>query len=82
MIDFVYIGDVKPDETQRRCYDCVHLRGAVSLWCTNEEAVEARGTNIPGVRECDFWAPLRAKKDLSLKERLLYNPIEMQLERG
>lgn len=46
-----------PDATQRRCYDCTHLKAAVSWWCTNPAAVKARGTNIPGTRECVYWAP-------------------------
>ena len=49
--------DEKPDAALRRCYDCAHLKGAVSWWCTNEEAIKYRGTQIPGVKDCPFWAP-------------------------
>lgn len=51
------ISNELSDETQRRCYDCYHLRGAVTWWCKNNEAVEWRGTAIPGVHNCPFWAP-------------------------
>lgn len=54
-----------PDTTQRRCYDCRHLRGAISLWCISPEARRARGTAIPGVRECSYWMPMRRAAEVS-----------------
>lgn len=39
------------------CYDCGHLIGKVSWWCTNEEAINVRGTSIPGVDNCPYWKP-------------------------
>ena len=48
-----------PPEERRECADCVHLQafGWISWWCTNQEAVEARGTSIPGCCLCRYWAP-------------------------
>jgi len=37
------------------CSECVYLKGAVSLWCTNKEAIERRGTSIPAVSNCPCW---------------------------
>jgi len=49
------------DEKARRgdCRDCWYLRGAVNLWCGNEEAAARRGTYIPGVRNCPYWKEAR-----------------------
>lgn len=52
----------KPDSAQRRCYDCVSLEAAVSWWCVNKEAIEWRGTAIPGVYNCPFWKPAMIMK--------------------
>jgi hypothetical protein len=48
-----------PDAEQRRCYDCAHMKGAISWWCTSKGAVAFRGTSIPGIRDCSFWAPAK-----------------------
>ena len=40
---------------KKNCADCIHLKGAISLWCTNKNASKARGTSIPGVSNCPFW---------------------------
>jgi len=61
MIEFRYRNG-KPDETLKRCYDCRFLKGAVNTWCTHKSAVEARGTGIPGVRNCRFWMPMKKAK--------------------
>lgn len=47
---------VSPFE-KKSCYDCGHLKSALSLWCTNEEAKKARGTTLPGCIKCTFWKP-------------------------
>jgi CRISPR/Cas system CMR-associated protein Cmr1 (group 7 of RAMP superfamily) len=39
------------------CYDCLHLKGFVNIWCTNREAIQYRGTAIPGIIKCTFWSP-------------------------
>lgn len=51
-----------PDATLRRCFDCRHMRAAVSWWCTNKEAIAHRGTSIPGIRDCGFWAGAEVKR--------------------
>lgn len=33
----------------------ITLKAFVSLWCTNEQAKEARGTSIPGCIKCPYW---------------------------
>lgn len=43
------------DPTLARCYDCAHLRGYVTWWCTNQAAIDWRGTSLPGVYRCWFW---------------------------
>lgn len=37
------------------CRDCYWLRGAISWWCKNDEAIDAHGTSIPGRTDCRFW---------------------------
>lgn len=45
-----------PFET-RSCYDCVHMVGYVSWWCTSDDAINDRGTRIPGCIHCPHWKP-------------------------
>jgi len=45
---------IPPDE-RRSCYDCGHLKSALSWWCTNKEAQKVRGTSLPGCIKCTFW---------------------------
>lgn len=54
------------DTDRRGCQDCLHLRGAVSWWCTSGPAKKFRGTSIPGVHDCSFWAPCLKHEDLPL----------------
>ena len=42
---------------KKDCYHCEFLKGYISLWCTNKEAVAYRGTAFPGVYNCLFWEP-------------------------
>lgn len=42
---------------KKSCADCGHIKKAVSLWCNNPEAIEARGTRIPGCIKCPYWKP-------------------------
>lgn len=58
MIEFRWKGDTPPNEKRRACKDCRHLKGALSLLCTNDAAAEHRGTSIPGIRDCDYWEPM------------------------
>lgn len=39
------------------CADCKFLKGNISLWCTNDEAIEIRGTKLPAVSNCSCWMP-------------------------
>lgn len=47
---------VSPFE-KKSCYDCGHIKSALSLWCGSEEARKARGTSIPGCIKCPYWKP-------------------------
>lgn len=47
---------VSPFE-KRSCFDCGHLKSALSWWCTSKEAKDARGTSLPGCIKCTFWKP-------------------------
>lgn len=58
-----------PDSVRRSCYDCASCQAAVSWWCADEEAKRVRGTSIPGVTGCPYWAPLRLARDLRWWER-------------
>jgi len=40
---------------KRSCHDCLYLNEALSLWCSNKEAIKQRGTSIPGCIKCPFW---------------------------
>jgi len=42
---------------KKSCYDCNHLKSALSHWCSSKEAIKARGTSLPGCIKCDFWQP-------------------------
>jgi len=68
MIRFLHTAT--PDATLRRCYDCRHLGGAVSLWCTNKSAVNRRRTNFPGCRDCPDWEPGFVKSEVGWWKRL------------
>ena len=45
----------KPWET-KTCGYCKFMTHGISWWCSNEEAIRARGTCIPGVCLCSFWS--------------------------
>ncbi len=67
----------KPDADNKSCYDCTYCQAAVSWWCVNVEAVECRGTAIPGVIKCPFWKAVKHIKDFGFFDRLLlgFNPF-------
>lgn len=48
-----------PNARRKGCADCIHMKAAVSWWCTNEEAKKAFRTAIPGRVGCPFWEPNR-----------------------
>lgn len=41
----------------KHCSNCYHLISALSFYCGNTEAIEHRGTTLPGVVKCTFWKP-------------------------
>jgi hypothetical protein len=69
MIEAVMV-EGQPDAAQKRCFDCKHCKAAVSWWCTNKDAAKYRGTSIPGVRNCQFWEPMKTKVESSWFERI------------
>lgn len=71
MFELVAING-NPDASNKRCSDCFYCRGAVNLWCTNEEAAKYRGTRIPGVRNCHFWKPCRKVSEFGWLEYVGY----------
>jgi len=58
---------------KRDCYHCSFLLRKVALYCTNDEAIQYRGTIFPGVFKCMFWQPEeevieKSKKDILEKD--------------
>lgn len=68
-----------PDASVRGCEDCLFLRGAVSLWCTNRNAIARRRTAIPGTFDCPQWKPLRTWESLGPVEKIAtrLNPFKI-----
>lgn len=44
---------------ERNCADCGWLTAALHWWCTNQKAIDARGTTFPGICHCPWWKPDR-----------------------
>ncbi len=63
-----YEPDYIPDAQAKRCCDCAYLRGYVSWWCRNKDAIAMRKTAIPGASDCKFWQP-----DMELPETCCKN---------
>ena len=42
---------------KKHCTDCAFLKGAMSWYCTNEDAKQMRGTSLPAICLCPFWKP-------------------------
>jgi len=63
---------------KKTCYDCGHLKSAMSWWCTSKEAKEARGTTIPGCIKCPYWKPDWSviKDQYKIAENGYVKPIE------
>ena len=78
MIEFIHKSG-NPDYERKGCDDCKHLKGAASLWCSNEEAAKANGTTIPKFKSCSFWEPMRSKSELSFKEKMFGDFIYVDL---
>ena len=77
MLEAVLISG-KPDDQKKSCSDCYWCQGAVSWWCKNSNAVKTRGTNIPGVNNCNFWKPCRTWKELSWFEKLFGSFVKIK----
>lgn len=58
-------------EIRRSCYDCDYLIGYINLWCTSKEAIDYRGTSIPGCIKCIYWK-LHEKKSFGFLIRKLF----------
>lgn len=76
-----YLTSGEPDADRKGCKDCSHMKGAVTLWCENKEAIAKRGTSLPGTRNCPYWSPIPTKRQLDeefaalpLHERLTSAP--------
>lgn len=57
MYEFRYTAG-SPNAERKACPDCRHLKGAVTLWCTNKKAIAAHGTAMPRRILCQFWEPM------------------------
>lgn len=64
-----------PDKL-RSCYNCKHLIEVINLWCGNKDAIQARGTQIPGCVHCPFWEPNK-KAQLKINKN-----ITKEIEKG
>lgn len=48
---------------KKSCYDCANLTcTGISFWCGSKDAIEYRGTSIPGCHSCPFWKKLNKAK--------------------
>ncbi len=68
-----------PDEQRKSCFDCRYCQGAVSWWCINEEAIDYRGTSIPGVHNCHFWKPIQVWNNLKWWKKLFNTDIKIEV---
>ena len=55
--------DAIPPEEKRSCYDCGHLVSALSWWCGSDDAINYRGTSLPGCIKCTYWIPSVGVRD-------------------
>lgn len=62
--------------TNTNCVYCKHLVSKVSWWCSNEDAIKARGTRIPGVIHCPYF---KLDKDYTRKELKIKKPCNMKI---
>lgn len=71
-----YREEKKHPEKLRSCHNCNHLREVVNLWCSNEDAIKARGTQVPGIIHCPYWSA-----DKTAQQKIDKN-ITQEIERG
>lgn len=79
MIEQILNGE--PNADRKACVDCRDLQAAMGWWCTNQAAIDRRGTREPGISQCPNWRAARTVDQLSHKERhslsiLIVEPIE------
>lgn len=77
MIQAVLI-EGKPNEKRKNCFDCYYCQASVSWWCTNDGAIEARKTSIPGINKCPFWKPVKIWEELTTLQRLFGEFIKLK----
>ncbi len=68
LTDAQFLLERERPEILRSCGYCDNIISALSLWCGSKEAIEARGTSIPGCIHCPFWKP-----DSSAKKKMAKN---------
>ena len=51
------IAEVRSIYNEKNCAYCGWLTAALSWWCTNQKAIDARGTTFPGICHCPWWKP-------------------------
>jgi hypothetical protein len=68
---------------KKSCYDCGHLKQGLSWWCGNKEAIEKRGTSIPGCIKCPFWKPQwnLISDEYKTEENGYIKPIEIKVNK-
>ena len=56
--------------TNRSCSYCKYLVSHISWWCGNENAINVRGTRIPGVIHCPYFKVDKSyvRKELNTKK--------------
>ena len=50
------LKSISPFE-KKSCYDCIFIKSALNLYCSNKDAIRDRGTSIPGCIKCPHWKP-------------------------
>ena len=51
------IAEIKNIYNRKNCAYCGWMKAALSWWCTNQKAIDYRGTSFPGINHCIFWKP-------------------------
>ena len=80
--EYAVMVEGKPDAEKRACFDCQHCQAYVTWWCVNKEAVAWRGTSIPGVHECPFWAPVPLLAELPWYQRMFGSYVRIKGSRA
>lgn len=44
-----------PNDQRMKCSTCKYLRGYVSWWCENQDAIEDRNSALPTAINCPHW---------------------------